>query len=73
VMWKNTNRLLAIEGFGGVKTGTTDEAGACLVSCGRRGKDELIVVVLGSTSSDARYLDARNLFLWAWRHRGRDG
>jgi len=66
VLWKNTNRLLAIEGYSGVKTGTTDAAGACLVACGERESRELIVVILGSTSGDARYTDARNLFRWAW-------
>lgn len=66
VLWKNTNRLLGIEGYVGVKTGTTDAAGACLVACGERDGRELVVVVLGSTSSDARYVDARNLFRWAW-------
>ncbi|MBI1903624.1 MAG: serine hydrolase [Planctomycetia bacterium] len=69
VEWKNTNQLLSIEGFDGVKTGTTDLAGACLVSAGRRGDDELIVVVLGATSSDARYVDSRNLYRWAWQQR----
>jgi D-alanyl-D-alanine carboxypeptidase (penicillin-binding protein 5/6) len=67
VVWKNTNRLLAIEGYLGLKTGTTDAAGACLVAVGERDGRELIVVVLGSTSSDARYVDARNLFRWAWQ------
>jgi D-alanyl-D-alanine carboxypeptidase (penicillin-binding protein 5/6) len=67
VLWKNTNRLLGIEGYLGVKTGTTNAAGACLIACGERDGRELIVVVLGSTSSDARYVDARNLFRWAWR------
>ena len=66
VVWTNTNRLLSIEGYEGVKTGTTNAAGACLVSFGHRGDDALIVVVLGSDSSDARYVDARNLFRWAW-------
>ncbi|HUE69546.1 MAG TPA: hypothetical protein VMP01_01550, partial [Pirellulaceae bacterium] len=69
VLWKNTNRLLPIDGYDGVKTGTTDAAGACLVARGIRGQDELIVVVLGSASSAARYVDARNLFRWAWRQR----
>jgi D-alanyl-D-alanine carboxypeptidase (penicillin-binding protein 5/6) len=69
-VWKNTNRLLAIEGYSGVKTGTTGPAGACLVSCGERGPDRLIVVVLGSSSSAARYADTRNLFRWAWLERG---
>ena len=70
VIWKNTNRLLAIDGYQGVKTGTTSAAGACLVSSGQRGEDHLLVVVLGATSSDARYVDARNLFRWSWRERG---
>lgn len=70
VTWENTNRLLAIEGYDGVKTGTTGSAGSCLVSSGRRDGDHLLVVVLGATSNDSRYLDTRNLFRWAWRERG---
>ena len=66
VLWQNTNRLLEIEGYAGVKTGTTPAAGACLVSFGTRGGRDLIVVVLGAATSDARYIDARNLFRWAW-------
>jgi D-alanyl-D-alanine carboxypeptidase (penicillin-binding protein 5/6) len=69
VLWRNTNQLLAIEGYAGVKTGTTEAAGACLVSTGTRGRDALIVVVLGASSSPARYADARNLFRWAWARR----
>jgi D-alanyl-D-alanine carboxypeptidase (penicillin-binding protein 5/6) len=69
VVWKNTNKLLTLDGYNGIKTGTTEAAGACLVSSGRRGDDELIIVVLGSASSDARYIDTRNLFRWAWRQR----
>lgn len=72
VVWTNTNRLLEIEGYDGVKTGTTSGAGTCLVASGRRGGDHLIVVVLGGSSSpDSRYPDARNLFRWAWQMRGR--
>jgi D-alanyl-D-alanine carboxypeptidase (penicillin-binding protein 5/6) len=70
VVWTNTNRLLETEGYDGVKTGTTNAAGACLVASGRRGGDHLIVVVLGSGSSEGRYADARNLFRWAWLQRG---
>jgi len=68
VAWRNTNRLLGIEGYSGVKTGTTFAAGCCLASCGERAGRELIVVVLGSSSSDARYTDTRNLFQYGWRH-----
>lgn len=66
VVWKNTNQLLALEGFSGVKTGTTDGAGACLVSRGKRGEHDLIVVVLGATSADGRYVDSKNLYRFAW-------
>ncbi|MEY3172629.1 MAG: D-alanyl-D-alanine carboxypeptidase DacC precursor [Planctomycetota bacterium] len=67
VVWKNTNELLAIDGYAGVKTGTTDQAGACLVSSATRGERRLILVVLGSAASEARYTDSRNLYRWAWQ------
>ena len=69
IVWRNTNRLLPIEGYQGIKTGTTSAAGACLVSYGRRDSDALIVVILGSSNSDARYIDSRNLYRWAWNQR----
>jgi D-alanyl-D-alanine carboxypeptidase (penicillin-binding protein 5/6) len=53
VVWKNTNKLLEITGYSGVKTGITDGAESCLVSVGRHGDDELIVVVLGCSSNEA--------------------
>ena len=71
VTWRNTNKLLDIEGYEGIKTGTTTAAGACLVSCGRLNGDRLFVVVLGSSSSDNRYLDSRNLYRCAWAERAR--
>src|SRR5262245_12126897 len=70
VIWNSTNKLLDIEGYEGVKTGTTTAAGACLVSVGRYESDRILVVVLGCTSSDSRYTDSRNLYRWAWRERG---
>lgn len=69
VEWTNTNRLLHQEGFSGVKTGTTSAAGACLVSLGSRDGQEAVAVVLGATSSEARYIDSRNLFRWYWQCR----
>ena len=67
VLWKNTNELLGTEGYDGIKTGTTDQAGACLVStCERDGK-RLIVVVLGSAASKSRYTDSRNLYRYGWK------
>jgi D-alanyl-D-alanine carboxypeptidase (penicillin-binding protein 5/6) len=70
VTWKSTNRLLGEAGCDGVKTGTTNAAGACLVASARQGGDHLIIVVLGSTNGDGRYEDARKLFRWAWEQRG---
>ena len=67
VMWRNTNRLLSIDGYQGVKTGTTPTAGACLISLCRRDNRELLLVTLGSASTQSRYADSRNLFRWAWQ------
>ncbi len=72
LFWKNTNQLLGTTGYDGIKTGTTSAAGACLVSQGTRDGKSLIVVVLGATSSDGRYVDARNLYRWAWQELGVD-
>ncbi|HET6425130.1 MAG TPA: peptidoglycan-binding protein [Planctomycetaceae bacterium] len=69
IVWKNTNKLLDIDGYEGVKTGTTDAAGACLISLGKRDGVEAITVVLGATSSDARYTDSRNIFRYFWQNR----
>jgi D-alanyl-D-alanine carboxypeptidase (penicillin-binding protein 5/6) len=66
VVWSGTNRLLKIDGYDGIKTGTTGAAGSCLVSTAKRDGQRLIIVVLGATSSDARYTDTRNLYRWAW-------
>lgn len=70
LIWKNTNRLLGIDGFDGVKTGTTSAAGACLVSRGSRDGKSLIVVVLGSATSDARYVDVKNLYRFGFTKQG---
>lgn len=66
VVWKNTNRLLAREGYLGIKTGTTSAAGACLISMAERDGRRILLVTLGSASSDARYTDSRNLYRWLW-------
>jgi serine-type D-Ala-D-Ala carboxypeptidase (penicillin-binding protein 5/6) len=68
--WFNTNKLLVLPGYDGVKTGNTDSARSCLVASGARGERRLLVVVLGSATDEARYVDARNLFRWAWRKLG---
>ncbi len=66
VVWKATNQLLKTEGYDGIKTGTTGAAGSCLVSTAARDGHRLVIVVLGSTSTESRYADTRNLYRWAW-------
>ncbi len=62
----NTNELLgALPGADGIKTGTTDEAGQCLVASLTRQGHRLLVVLL---QSQDRYADARALFKFAAEH-----
>jgi D-alanyl-D-alanine carboxypeptidase (penicillin-binding protein 5/6) len=66
LVWNNSNQLLDRQGYFGMKTGTTDAAGACLVSLSKRSELDTIVVVLGASGSAARYSDSRNLHRWSW-------
>ena len=59
VGWTNTNRLLADSQVSGIKTGTTKNAGACLLTEVTIGGRRYHVAVLGSTSSDQRYVDTQ--------------
>lgn len=62
----NKNELLSLYGGAdGVKTGTTDLAGECLVASVTRRGHRAVAVVLGST---ARYDDARRLFDHYYTH-----
>jgi D-alanyl-D-alanine carboxypeptidase (penicillin-binding protein 5/6) len=69
-VWENSNKLLELDlGYDGIKNGITNQAGHCLVASGRRGADHLYVIILGGSSDESRYADARNLFRWAWAQR----
>lgn len=58
----NTNKLItSYNGITGLKTGTTDDAGYCLVGTARRGDMELIAVVLGCDDGDDRFDSVREL------------
>lgn len=60
----NTNQLLwSLEGADGVKTGTTSQAGQCLVASATRGDQQLIAVVLHSS---ARWYDATKLLQYGF-------
>lgn len=60
----NTNELIGIvPGVLGVKTGTTDNAGECLVTFVERDGHRIVTVILGSRN---RFLDTRRLIEWAF-------
>lgn len=62
---ENTNRLLKSVPFcDGMKTGTTNAAGRCLVASGSLNGRAAIVVVLKSTSANI-WRDSENLLRWA--------
>lgn len=59
VTWTNTNQFLGEPGFVGIKTGTTRNAGACLLTAYRRDNTPVLVVVLGSEARELRYTDTQ--------------
>ncbi len=65
--WVSTNELLNEKSeyyydyCTGMKTGTTDLAGRCLVSVAKNGDTECISVVLGESSDEGRYKDSKKL------------
>lgn len=71
VTWdRNTNLLLDpdspayFEGTTGLKTGSSDTAGYCVVATASRNGRELIVVVLGLPAATKL---AGRMLLWCWR------
>jgi len=69
---ENTNNLLYnLPGCIGLKTGTTDEAGCCLVAASKVQKDDgehiLIAVILGANSNIDRFQVPQLLLTWAAR------
>ncbi len=51
----------------GGKTGYTEEAGYTLVLRAKKGDADMIVVVLGGATSDARFQDAKSLLYWGFK------
>ncbi len=69
VTLENSNLLLgSFDGATGVKTGFTRQAGYSLVASAEREGIELVAVVLGTNSEDARFVDARELLEWGFAH-----
>ncbi|MEM0898129.1 MAG: D-alanyl-D-alanine carboxypeptidase family protein [Verrucomicrobiota bacterium] len=64
VTLSNTNKLLGRSAYcNGMKTGYTRASGRCLVASGRRGTQDVVVVVLGSTTTHI-WNDAGSLLHW---------
>ncbi|HMH33464.1 MAG TPA: hypothetical protein VK543_10560, partial [Puia sp.] len=63
---KNTNQLLGTDGIIGIKTGTTDKAGSCLLFAARYTakdgqKDTIVGVIMGDRNHSSLYSDISNL------------
>lgn len=68
-VYENSNVLIeSYPGATGVKTGWTDDAGYCVVASATRGEISLVAVVLGATSEDDRFVQARRLLDWGFEH-----
>jgi D-alanyl-D-alanine carboxypeptidase (penicillin-binding protein 5/6) len=68
--WKNSNLLISSAAYKyeyatGLKTGSTDEAGKCLVASATKEGKKLLVVIL-KDSEAGRWRDAANLFNYAF-------
>ena len=65
----NTNELLGnLEGVNGVKTGFTNNAGRCLVTCTNRNGFETITVVLGADTKKFRTQDSIKLIEYTYKN-----
>jgi D-alanyl-D-alanine carboxypeptidase (penicillin-binding protein 5/6) len=64
----NRNRLLWLDPtVDGVKTGSTDAAGFCLIASSKRGERRLLSVVLGASSESARAQESLRLLNWGYQ------
>ena len=52
----------------GIKTGMTDKSGYSFMGAASKDGRELYAIVLGSTDAHQRFVDAKNLFEWAYEH-----
>jgi D-alanyl-D-alanine carboxypeptidase (penicillin-binding protein 5/6) len=63
---QNTNQLLGTDGVLGIKTGTTDEAGSCLLFAARYAAEDgqkvtIVGVIMGDTNATSLFSDSRKL------------
>jgi len=62
--WKNTNRLLPLDGWNGVKTGNTPAASACLTASYDLDGYYMIVTILGARARELRWSETPELLHW---------
>lgn len=66
---ETSNKLIgSFSGATGIKTGWTNDAGYCLVASAKRNRVELVAVVLGANSAQARFDQAQKLLDWGFEH-----
>ena len=66
---RNTNELLGnINGVYGIKTGFTNGANRCLVSCCKRNNLDIICVVLGADTKSFRTRDSIKLIEYTFKN-----
>jgi D-alanyl-D-alanine carboxypeptidase len=61
--WENTNKLIE-KGFIGAKTGVTPSAGPCLSAAKVLNKVTYVVILIKSSSMEARWEEAPQLMDW---------
>ena len=71
ITWRNTNLFLDPQSVyyspyvNGMKTGSTLNAGTCLLTSYNDGTNEFVIFVAGCTSDEARYVATQQLINWA--------
>lgn len=67
VKLEGTDKLIgSYEGACGIKTGFTEEAGGCFTGAVLRDGKYLYAVVLGSSSNDQKFDDAKTIYEWVY-------
>lgn len=67
ITWKNSNLMLDpaspfyLPGVAGIKTGTTPQAGKCLIACYRDDSYELLSASMGNPTEEERYYSVREM------------
>lgn len=57
----SSNKLIKTEGYDGMTTGSSKDAGYCLAASLKNGKNRFIAIILGSKSSEKRFETAREV------------